>query len=50
MGEPDYRDVDPALWPLVAAFPPMDVTAATLAGFRAAMVELSVVPDPVIPR
>src|SRR6187431_917265 len=38
--------VDPALWPLVEAFPPIDVSADTLAGFRAAMVELSVRPDP----
>jgi acetyl esterase/lipase len=38
--------VDPALWPLVEAFPPIDLTPETLPGFRAAMVELSVVPDP----
>jgi acetyl esterase/lipase len=38
--------VDPALWPLVEAFPPIDISAETLPGFRAAMVELSVKPDP----
>ena len=38
--------VDPELWPLVEAFPPIDVSAETLPGFRAAMVELSVRPDP----
>jgi triacylglycerol lipase len=38
--------VDPALWPLVEAFPPIDLSAETLPGFRAAMVELSVKPDP----
>ncbi len=45
MAVPD-KNVDPALWPLVEAFPPIDLSAATLPGFRAAMVELSVVPDP----
>jgi acetyl esterase/lipase len=40
------QDVDPALWPLVEAFPPVDVSAETLAGFRAAMVDLTVKPDP----
>jgi len=40
------KNVDPALWPLVEAFPPIDVSAETLAGFRMAMVELSVRPDP----
>jgi acetyl esterase/lipase len=40
------QDVDPALWPLVEAFPPIDLSAGTLPGFRAAMVELSVKPDP----
>jgi acetyl esterase/lipase len=39
------KNVDPALWPLVEAFPPIDVSAETLSGFRAAMVELSVRPD-----
>jgi triacylglycerol lipase len=39
------QDVDPALWPLVEAFPPIDLGAEVLPGFRAAMVELSVVPD-----
>jgi acetyl esterase/lipase len=38
-------NVDPALWPLVEAFPPIDLTAETLPGFRAAMVELTVMPD-----
>src|SRR6478735_5684258 len=42
----DKQYVDPALWPLVEAFPPIDVSAETLPGFRAAMVELSVRPDP----
>jgi acetyl esterase/lipase len=42
----ENRGVDPALWPLVEAFPPIDLSAETLPGFRAAMVELSVVPDP----
>jgi acetyl esterase/lipase len=42
----DNQDVDPALWPLVEAFPPIDVSAEALPGFRAAMVELSVKPDP----
>ena len=40
------QNVDPALWPLVESFPPIDLGPETLAGFRAAMVELSVVPDP----
>lgn len=40
------KQVDPALWPLVEAFPPIDLGEQTLAGFRAAMVDLSVVPDP----
>lgn len=39
------HDVDPALWPLVEAFPPIDLSAATLTGFRTALVELSVKPD-----
>ena len=38
--------VDAALWPLVEAFPPIDVSAETLPGFRAAMVDLTVKPDP----
>jgi acetyl esterase/lipase len=42
----ENQDVDPALWPLVEAFPPIDLSAETLPGFRAAMVELSVKPDP----
>jgi acetyl esterase/lipase len=39
------QNVDPALWPLVEAFPPIDVSAETLTGFRAAMVELSAIPE-----
>jgi triacylglycerol lipase len=39
------KNVDPALWPLVEAFPPIDLSAEALPGFRAAMVELSIVPD-----
>jgi acetyl esterase len=39
------QNVDPALWPLVEAFPPIDLSAETLPGFRAAMVELTVMPD-----
>ncbi len=42
----DNSNVDPALLPLVEGFPPIDVTAETLAGFRAAMIEMSVLPDP----
>ncbi|MET0291378.1 MAG: alpha/beta hydrolase fold domain-containing protein, partial [Steroidobacteraceae bacterium] len=42
----DNRDVDPELWPLVEGFPPIDVTAETLPGFRAAMTEMSALPDP----
>jgi acetyl esterase/lipase len=40
------KNVDPALWPLIEAFPPIDVSAETLPGFRGAMVQLSVLPDP----
>ena len=40
------EDVDPALLPLVEAFPPIDVSAETLTAFRQAMVDLSVRPDP----
>lgn len=40
------KNVDPELWPLVEAFPPIDLSAETLPGFRAAMVELSVKPEP----
>ena len=42
----DNRDVDAALWPLIEGFPPIDVGADTLAGFRAAFTEMSVMPDP----
>ena len=44
MSEPD-KNVDPALWPLVESFPPIDLSAATLTGFRAALVQLSVMPE-----
>jgi acetyl esterase/lipase len=40
------KNVDPALWPLVEAFPPIDLSAATLHGFRAAMTEMSAMPEP----
>lgn len=39
------KNVDPALWPLVESFPPIDLSPDTLHGFRAAMVELSIVPE-----
>ncbi len=42
----DKNQVDPALWPLVEGFPPIDVTAETLAGFREALIGMSVMPDP----
>lgn len=42
----DKQDVDPALWPLVEGFPPIDVSTETLAGFRAAFKEMSPMPDP----
>lgn len=42
----DKQQVDPALWPLVEGFPPIDVSAETLAGFRAAFKEMSPMPDP----
>lgn len=38
--------VDPELLPLIEAFPPLDLSAETLPGFRAAITELSVAPDP----
>ncbi len=41
----DKQEVDPALWPLVEGFPPIDVTAETLAGFREALVGMSVMPE-----
>src|SRR4051812_24789393 len=37
--------VDPALWPLVEGFPPIDLGPDTLTGFREAMVALSVLPE-----
>lgn len=39
------QNVDPALWPLVEAFPPIELSAATLPAFRAALKEMSVLPD-----
>jgi acetyl esterase/lipase len=39
------QHVDPALWPLVENFPPIDLSAATLTGFRTAIVQLSVMPE-----
>jgi acetyl esterase/lipase len=39
------QHVDPALWPLVENFPPIDLSADTLTGFRAAIVQLSVMPE-----
>jgi len=40
------KNVDPALWPLVEGFPPIDVSAETLAGFRSAFKDMSPMPDP----
>jgi acetyl esterase/lipase len=40
------KNVDASLWPLIEAFPPIDLSAETLIGFRAAMVALSVLPEP----
>jgi acetyl esterase/lipase len=40
------KNVDAALWPLIEAFPPIDLSAETLTGFRAALVALSVLPEP----
>ena len=42
----DYPSVDPDLVPLLEGFPPIDLTAETLAGFREAFASLSVMPDP----
>ena len=39
------RNVDPALWPLIEGFPPIELSTATLAGFRAALAEMSVLPE-----
>jgi acetyl esterase len=41
-----YQHVDPALWPLVETFPPIDLSAETLIPFRAAVREMSPMPDP----
>lgn len=41
----ENQNVDPALWPLVEGFPPIDLGPETLPGFRAAMVEFSVMPE-----
>jgi triacylglycerol lipase len=40
------KTVDPALWPLVEAFPPIDLSAENLSVFREALLGLAVVPDP----
>ncbi|HEY4214441.1 MAG TPA: alpha/beta hydrolase [Steroidobacteraceae bacterium] len=42
---PIDKNVDPALWPLVEAFPPIDLGPETLAPFRAALAGMSVMPD-----
>jgi acetyl esterase len=42
----DKNYVDPALWPLIEGFPPIDVNAENLTGFREAMIGMSVMPDP----
>lgn len=42
----DKNHLDPSLRPLVEAFPPIDVSAATLAAFRDAFVQMSPMPDP----
>lgn len=44
----DTRDasVDPELWPLIEGFPPIDLNAETLVPFRAAIAEMSSLPDP----
>jgi acetyl esterase/lipase len=39
-------DLDPELLPLLATFPDVPVNAETLPGFRAAIAEMSVLPDP----
>jgi acetyl esterase/lipase len=41
-----FQHVDPSLWPLVETFPPIDLGAETLAPFRAALTEMSAMPDP----
>lgn len=41
----DDQDLDPALRPLVEAFPPIDLSCETLAGFRTALTEMSVMPE-----
>lgn len=46
MAERDMTGVDPELLPLIEGFPPIDVSRETLAGFRAAMIEMSPLPDP----
>jgi acetyl esterase/lipase len=40
------HEVDPQLLPLVEGFPPLDVSAETLAAFRAAFKDMSPMPDP----
>jgi len=39
------KNVDLALWPLVEAFPPIDLSPDTLVGFRAALAEMSAMPE-----
>jgi len=39
------KHVDSSLWPLIEAFPPIDLSVETLGPFRAAMKTLSVIPD-----
>ena len=39
------QDVDAALWPLIEGFPPIDLSAEALPGFRAAIAQLSVMPE-----
>jgi acetyl esterase/lipase len=41
----ENQNVDPALWPLVETFPPIDLSAEILPGFRAALAEMSVMPE-----
>ncbi len=41
-----FPHVDPALVPLVESFPPFDLDAQSLAGFRGAIAGMSAMPDP----
>jgi acetyl esterase/lipase len=45
MTDLDKQTVDPALWPLVESFPPVDLGGDTLVGFRSAMKEMSAMPE-----